>query len=295
MHRVSPLVTTGWLSKVLTPGSQGIRVLDGSWYMPTSEGDAHKDYLEKHIPGAALFDSEKVSDLTSPYSHTVPHPRLFGDYVGKLGITNDTHVIVYDNHKEYGMFSSPRVWWIMRLFGHHRVSVLEGGLPKWISEGHPTTHEVPQIEKTEYNVNFQPQLLKKFEDMMQNLKTKKFQVMDARSRARFAGTVEEPRKGLKLGHIPNSKNIPFMDLLDPETRQMKPPEELKKIFAEGGIDLTKPLTATCGSGITACIISLGAFLSGKEDVSVFDGSWEEYAQRASSEDIVSAPQGPAGG
>ncbi|PIK32923.1 putative 3-mercaptopyruvate sulfurtransferase [Apostichopus japonicus] len=225
-----------------------------------------QEYAEKHIPGAMFFDIDKVSDQTSPYSHALPQPWLFSDYACHLGISNDTHVVVYDNHDKFSAFSSPRAWWMLRVFGHQRVSVLEGGLPKWIKEGHPVTSEVMQIDKTEFDVNYQPHLLKKFEDMVQNLSTHSFQVMDARSSERFAGTAEEPSKETKGGHIPYSHNIPFTSLFNSETRTFKSPEEMKEIFDSAGIDLNKPLASSCGSGITACIIALGAHIAGKEDV-----------------------------
>ncbi|XP_071495723.1 3-mercaptopyruvate sulfurtransferase-like [Diadema antillarum] len=293
MQRVGALVSCGWLSRILSPSAQHLKVLDARWYMPGSDINSNAEYTKKHIPGAEFFDIDACTLPQSPYSHTLPTPDFFADYVGNLGICNETHVVVYDNHADFGVFSAPRVWWLFRVFGHNHVYVLNGGLPQWIKEGHPVASSTAprDVEKKTFSAVLQPHLFKRFEDMTGNLEKNKFQVMDARSAARFKGEAPEPREGLCRGHMPGSINVPFSSLLngkdaEQSPRLMKSPSELEEIFTSRGIDLSQPLTASCGSGITACIQTLAAFEVGKQNVAMYDGSWEEYAQRATPNQMV---------
>ena len=197
MQRVGSLVSSGWLSKILTPQVQYLRVLDGTWHLPTSNIISQDEYDKKHIPSAEFFDIDGCSLPHSKFSQTLPTPEQFSEYVGNLGICNDTHVVVYDNHSDYGMFSAPRVWWMFRVFGHNNVSVLDGGLAQWMKEGNPVVSSTgpSEVEKKTFVADLRPELYKSFEDMIKNLGTKKFQVMDARSRKRFMGETGEPRQG----------------------------------------------------------------------------------------------------
>lgn len=292
MQRVSALVSCEWLSRILSPQTQYLRVLDGTWYMPSSGMDPKLEFAKKHIPGAEQFSIDDCTLPHSPFSNTLPTPEFFAEYVGERGICNNTHVVVYDNHPQLGVFAAARVWWLFRVFGHNAVSVLDGGLPLWEKAGHPLCSSTApsEVEKKEFKAELQPNLVKRFSDMTGNLNTNKFQVMDARSKARFLGKVPEPREGLTCGHMPGSANVPFSALLNDDdserARLMKSPEELVKIFADRGIDLSGPVTATCGSGVTACILALAAHQTGKKDVAVYDGSWEEYAQKATEDQMV---------
>ena len=194
--KVSALVTARWLHNAIINGSpKNLRILDSSWHLPTTKRSGRKEYEETHIPGASFFDIDECSDTTSPYSHMLPTIQQFEQYAGNLGIDEGTHVVVYDNGPNFGFFSAPRVWWMFRLFGHNSVSVLDGGYTKWCGDGLPTTSEVLQPTKSIFHGVYHPQMVKSFEDMVNNLSEKSFQVVDARSEGRFMGTSPEPREG----------------------------------------------------------------------------------------------------
>ncbi|XP_006006937.1 3-mercaptopyruvate sulfurtransferase [Latimeria chalumnae] len=283
------LLSAKWLSEKLRAGglATGLRVLDASWYLPKQKRDARAEFKERHIPEAAFFDLDQCSDRTSPYDHMLPSADAFAQYVGKLGIDSRTHVVVYDG-SDWGSFSAPRVWWMFRAFGHRDVSVLDGGLRNWIREGNPVSGEAPSLSPGpgEFRASLNSAWVKKYEQVLENVETKEFQVVDARSEGRFRGTEPEPREGTEPGHIPGSVNMPFYTFLT-ESGMEKNPEELRAMFQEKSVDLGKPVLVTCGSGVTACHIALAAFLCGKEDVMVFDGAWVEWFTRASPENVVS--------
>ncbi|XP_049677808.1 thiosulfate sulfurtransferase [Accipiter gentilis] len=271
------LVSAKWLSEALRAGRVGtsLRVLDASWY-PPQERNARQEFKERHIPGASFFDIEECRDQSSPYDFMLPSESHFADYVGRLGVSNDTHVVVYDGDN-LGTFYAPRAWWMFRAFGHKEVSVLNGGFKNWVKEGHPVTAEVTQPTPAVFKARLNTALLKTFEEMMQNVGSLRFQVVDSRSEGRFRGT--ELDQGLESGHIPGAVNIPFHSFLT-ETGHEKSIEEIQQIFREKEIDLSKPLTATCRKGVTACHIALAAYLCGKRDVAIYDGSWSEWFHRA---------------
>ncbi|XP_010178739.1 PREDICTED: thiosulfate sulfurtransferase, partial [Mesitornis unicolor] len=251
------------------------RVLDASWY-PPQERNARQEFKERHIPGASFFDIEECRDQSSPYDFMLPSESHFADYVGRLGVSNDTHVVVYDGDA-LGTFYAPRAWWMFRAFGHKQVSVLNGGFKNWVKEGHPVTAEVSQPTPGTFKARLNTTLLKTFEEMMQNVGSLQFQVVDSRPEGRFRGT--ELDQGLESGHIPGAVNIPFHSFLS-ETGHEKSIEEIQEIFRKKNIDLSKPLAATCRKGVTACHIALAAYLCGKRDVAVYDGSWSEWFHRA---------------
>lgn len=286
------LVSTKWLAESVRAGKVGpsLRVLDGSWYYPGTR-DARKEYQERHVPGASFFDIEECRDTASPYPMMLPSPSGFADYVGRLGISNDTHVVVYDGD-HLGSFYAPRVWWMFRVFGHRTVSVLNGGFRNWLKEGHPVTSEPTRPEPAVFKATLDPSLLKTYEQMLENLETKRFQMVDSRAQPRYLGIedVELTAAGLPLGHIRGSLNMPFMDFLTEEGFE-KSPEELRAMFQAKHVDLSQPLIATCHKGVTACHIALAAYLCGKPDVAVYDGSWSEWCLRAPPETRVSQGTG----
>ncbi|KAL6094244.1 hypothetical protein STEG23_022015 [Scotinomys teguina] len=286
------LVSTKWLAESIRSGSLGpsLRVLDASWYSPGTR-QARKEYQERHVPGASFFDIEECRDTTSPYEMMLPSEAHFGDYVGKLGISNDTHVVVYDGD-DLGSFYAPRVWWMFRVFGHRTVSVLNGGFRNWLKEGHPVTSEPSRPEPAVFKATLDRSLLKTYEQVLENLQSKRFQLVDSRAQGRYLGTEPEPDiVGLDSGHIRGSVNMPFMNFLTKDGFE-KSPEELRAIFQDKKVDLSKPLIATCRKGVTACHVALAAYLCGKPDVAVYDGSWSEWFRRAPPETRVS--QGKSG-
>ncbi len=265
------LVSSDWLAAHLDDAS--VRVLDGSYHLPTAKRDAAAEFLAAHIPGAAFFDIEAISDHSSDLPHMLPTAEAFAAAVGALGIDADTHVVVYD---AYGLMSAARVWWMLRVFGHDRVSVLDGGFPKWRNDGHPVEAGAARNASRRFSATFRPELVRAKGDLVANLEAPAFQVVDARSNARFLAQAPEPRAGLRGGHIPGSASLPYTALLDPATQALLPPEAIAKIFAEAGLDMGQPIVASCGSGVTACVLALGLYTLGHANTPVYDGSWSEW-------------------
>lgn len=265
-------------------------ILDCSWHLPNTGRDARQEYEEKHIPRALFFDIEECSDKTSSFPHMLPEPSVFEKYVKSLGVNikglvlQKHRIFLYDNHPQFGMFSAPRVWWMFRSFGFNEVQILEGGLPSWIEYGGLVTNEKHDFDEEEqyFMAKTKAQYLKSYEDMIENVnnKGKLFKVIDARPKGRFNGTAPEPRNDIKSGHIPFSVNIPFTEVLESENRLMKPTNQLLDVFTEAKVDLDKPLAFSCGTGVTASIVGLAAFICGKRFCPIYDGSWTEYYQRA---------------
>ncbi|XP_068091490.1 thiosulfate sulfurtransferase-like [Hyperolius riggenbachi] len=273
------LVSAGWLSGALkAKKTPSLRVLDS-----TGGKDAKKTFSERHIPGASFFDLEECKDKASPYEMMLPSKSQFSEYVGSLGINNQSHVVVYDCDNK-GMLYSPRVWWMFRVFGHNNVSILDGGLVNWVKQNLPVTSEIAHVRREKFNVTLNPPLLKTFEEVQANLVNNKFQLVDARSEGRFRGP--EPKPGeVEPGHIPGSVNLPFSSFLTNEGFE-RPAHEIRSLFEEKGIDLKKPMIATCRRGVTACHLALASFILGKEDTAVYDGSWYEWFHRAKAEHKV---------
>uniref|UniRef100_A0A8C5WJB2 Mercaptopyruvate sulfurtransferase n=1 Tax=Leptobrachium leishanense TaxID=445787 RepID=A0A8C5WJB2_9ANUR len=287
------LVSPRWLLDSLRPGSAlsgTLRVLDASWHLPKSGRDGWREYKERHIPGSYFFDIDACSDRTSPYDHMLPSEDKFSEYAGQLGVSNNHHVVVYDA-SDYGSYSAPRLWWMFRVFGHPQVSVLDGGLKAWIKEGFPlNSGKEPRPTPVDFLAKLHTSQVVGYDEMVENMEKKLFQVLDARVNGRFRGVEPEPREGIEPGHIPGALNLPFPSFLN-EDGYEKSPEEIKHLFEEKGIDLSRPLVASCGSGVTACHISLAAFMLGKEDLAIYDGSWVEWYMRAKPEDVVSEGRG----
>jgi len=268
---VPALVTSEWLADHLS--APDIRVIDGSWYLPMMRRDAKQEYLDRHIPGAVFFDLDDVSDTESPFPHMLPAPEKFSSRIKALGIGDGHHVVAYDG---MGVFSAARIWWMFKAMGHENVSVLDGGLPKWIAAKHPiaTGNEDPgPRHHTSRPNNF---IIRDFEDMKRNLETAREQVIDARSHGRFTGQAPEPRPELSSGHMPNSLSLPFNELLN-EDGTLKPEQALRAAFESAGVDLSKPIVTTCGSGVTAAVPYLALTLLGHKNVALYDGSWSEWA------------------
>ncbi|XP_055736829.1 3-mercaptopyruvate sulfurtransferase-like [Salvelinus fontinalis] len=286
------LVSAKWLADAIKSNLIGpnLRILDTSWYLAKLKRDANAEFNQQHIPGTSFFDIDKCADKTSSMDHMLPTASYFAEYVGGLGIGNDTHVVVYDT-SDFGSYSAPRVWWMFRLFGHNSVSVLDGGMKNWLAEGHPVTAEYTKPGRADFKATANHSWVKSYEDVLKNIETKQVQVIDARSAGRFRGTEPEPRDDIEPGHIPGTINMPFAKFMDASGKELEL-EVLAKMFREAGVDLKKPFWVTCGSGVTACHVVLAAYLLGHSgSVSVYDGSWSEWFKRAAPEHVISEGKG----
>ena len=270
-------VTPAWLAAE-GGADDNVRVLDGSWHLPPLARDPAAEFLEAHIPGAAFFDIDRICDPDSSLPHMLPSPELFGRSISALGVGNDSHVVVYDT---VGLYSAARVWWMFRVFGHERVSVLAGGLPRWQAEGQPVESGEPSIAPGSFTVTGRNDaLVRSFEQVRATLGTGSAQIADARSAARYTGEDPGPRPDLPRGHIPGSRNVPFYAVLDDDDGALNDTAAIRRAFADAGVDPARPVIATCGSGITACTLALALTAIGAEQVAVYDGSWTDWGSRA---------------
>jgi thiosulfate/3-mercaptopyruvate sulfurtransferase len=266
----SALVSAEWLAENLH--DPHVRVVDASFYLPMQKRDAHAEYLERHIPGAVFFDVDEIADHSSSLPHMMPVQAQFAQQVGQLGLGSDDKIVVYDADR---FLASARVWWMFRLMGHDNVVVLDGGLRAWVDAGQPVDAGPVPAEARTFHAAMRPQLYRTLADLRANLERTAEQVVDVRPAGRFKGIEPEPRAGLRGGHIPGSANLPFGELLAPDGK-MKPVEELKSRIRQIGLDLDRPVVATCGSGVSAAVLALAAHEVGKADVAVYDGSWSEW-------------------
>ncbi|WP_424990317.1 3-mercaptopyruvate sulfurtransferase [Fluviibacterium sp. S390] len=264
------LVSTDWLASHLR--DPDLRILDASWYMPAENRDPRAEYEAGHIPSARFFDIEEISDQRSDLPHMAPPVEKFMSRLRKMGVGDGHQVVIYDGA---GLFSAARVWWLFRLMGKTDVAVLDGGLPKWIAEGRELEDLPPMIRDRHMTVRRQASLIRDVTQVAAASKLGDHEIIDARSPDRFAGQVDEPRPGLRAGHIPGSKNLPFGTLLNADGT-MKDAAGLKAAFEAAGIDLSKPAITSCGSGITASVLNLAMERLGKSDHSLYDGSWAEW-------------------
>lgn len=268
---LSPLVSTQWLAdKIASPDL----VVVNAWLPPVGQPDVPPDYPQGHIPGAVFFDVNAVADTTSDLPHMLPPAHVFSSMMRRMGIGDGQTIVVYDG---VGLYSAARVWWMFRAMGVEQVFVLDGGLPKWQAEGRPVEDGEPAPRgERHFTARLNNGLLADLEKVAQALKSGQ-QVLDARSRGRFAGTEPEPRAGLRGGHMPGALNLPFTDLL--EDGRLKPAEALAAAFDAAGIDRSRPVITSCGSGVTAAILSLALALTGHDRSAVYDGSWTEWGGR----------------
>ena len=268
------LVSTGWLAEHL--GAPDLKLADATWYLPTLERDARAEYARAHIAGAVYFDIDDVADEQSPLPHMLPSAAKFSSRMRRLGLGDGTRIVVYDNNR---YSASARAWWMLRLFGHPEVAVLDGGLAKWLAEGRPVDDRPVVPREAHFTARQNHLLVRDLEQIRANLVARREQVIDARSSGRFAGTEPEPRAGLRGGHIPHSLNLPHLDLIAGDGTLL-PAEQLRRRFAALGLDQRRPLVATCGSGVTACTVALALHQLGAADVAVYDGSWSEWGGRS---------------
>ena len=264
------LVSTDWLARHLK--DPDLRVLDASWYLPDAGRDAKAEYTEAHIPGARFFDIDEIADLRSALPHMAPPPEKFISRMRAMGVGDGHQVVVYDGA---GLFSAARVWWLFRLMGKADIAVLDGGLPKWRAEGRAVEDMPPVIKDRHITVCKQNQMVKDVTQVAHTAKLGEAEIIDARSAPRFRGEVAEPRPGLRAGHIPGARSVPYTTLLNADGT-MKPPPALKAAFEAAGVDLGKPAITSCGSGITAAILSLALERIGHRNHALYDGSWAEW-------------------
>jgi thiosulfate/3-mercaptopyruvate sulfurtransferase len=283
---MTPLVTAAWLAEHLN--DPNTVVLDATLAPPGANPpvDPHAHYLAEHVPGALYFDIEALSDHSTSLPHMLPTPESFAKAMTTLGVGSENNIVVYE---QQGVFSAPRAWWMLRTFGAKNVYVLEGGLSAWLEAGLPTTKsssrpeaasfaavaERPASPTPTFHATLNPAAVVDF-PALQALLANHAQVLDARSAARFQGTAPEPRVGLPSGHMPGATSLPFTTLV--EDGRLKPAPALREIFTAAGVDLTQPITTTCGSGVTAAVVYLGLAIAGAQNLSLYDGSWAEYAQ-----------------
>ena len=269
------LVETSWLADHLH--APDVIVLDGSMHLPTAKRDARAEYEAQHIPGARFFDIDQISDKSSALPHMLPSPAQFASHVKKMGIGDGMRIVVYDSE---GLYSAARVWWMFRTMGYNDIAVLNGGLKKWKAEGRPLEDGAPPARTPRhFTPRFNAGLVRDASEVKNLIGNKLVQIVDARAAARYAGTVPEPRAGLRSGRIPSSKNLPFTNLLNPDGT-LKDRAGLQAAFDAAGVDIDRPVVASCGSGVTAGVIAFALAQLGAPDAAVYDGSWTEWGARA---------------
>jgi thiosulfate/3-mercaptopyruvate sulfurtransferase len=274
-NAMGPLVSTEYLAGEL--GKSDLAIFDATKYLPNEDKDGKAEFLKAHIPGARYFDIDEIADPDTDLPHMVPTPGRFAKLMGTMGIGNATRIVFYD---QKGLASAARGWWLMGLFGHDQAAVLDGGLPKWLREGRPDETGTPSSPgAATFLPEFRATRLRGVGDVMRNVASRSELVLDARAAGRFTGAMPEPRAGMRSGHIPGSANVPYTDLLNADGT-FRPITEVKARFAKAGVDASRPVVTSCGSGVTACILTLGLRLADLPEGAVYDGSWTEWGGRS---------------
>ncbi|KPB01525.1 3-mercaptopyruvate sulfurtransferase [Ahrensia marina] len=266
------IVSADWLEEHLE--DDDIAIIDGSWYLPAQNRNAEAEYNEAHISGAVFFDHERIVDAASDLPHTLPSPEVFSKFAGEMGLTRQKTIIVYDGP---GIFTAPRVWWILRHFGAENVFVLDGGIDNWKAEKRPVTNKKTVVEPANFDCQTAADNVVTFDNMQTIVENQNCQIADARGAGRFNGSEAEPRAGMRSGHMPGAINIPFNRLS--QNGYLKNIEELRKTLTEAGLDLSKPVVTTCGSGVTAAVINLALASVDAADTRLYDGSWAEWGAK----------------
>jgi thiosulfate/3-mercaptopyruvate sulfurtransferase len=266
------LVSTDWLAAHL--GDPNVTIVDGSFYLATLKRDANAEYLAAHIPGTVRFDIDAIADHSTPLPHMLPAAQEFAAAAGALGIGDQDTIVVYDG---VGLYGAPRVWWTLRTFGAQKVYILDGGLPKWQAESRPVESGTTARPPRAFNPHMDRAAVAAVADVQRALASGAAQVVDARAADRFRGEAPEPRPGLRSGHMPGARNVPYGGVLD--GNRLAPPDQIAAAFAAGGVDVDKPVITSCGSGVTAAILTFALAALGKGPSSVYDGSWSEWGAR----------------
>jgi thiosulfate/3-mercaptopyruvate sulfurtransferase len=268
------------LAALLEQGTAPVKLIDATY-----AENGRQNWERKRIGKAVFFDIDEIADHDNPMPHMLPYAVDFADAAEQLGISTHDIIVVYD---QAGLaMAASRVWWTFRVFGHENVYVLNGGLPAWEAEGFPVNTSPPEPPvRGHYEAAFRPHLVRGMESVLKATQEEACLILDARSAGRFAGNMPEPRPGVRSGHIPGSRNIPFVDILDPETGKFKPKKELEQYFNK--LDKDKNIIASCGSGVTACVLALALYSTGIAEAAVYDGSWAEWGQEASQMPVATA-------
>jgi thiosulfate/3-mercaptopyruvate sulfurtransferase len=274
MNMPASLVSTEWLAERLN--GPDICIADASWYLPQAGRGAKAEYASAHIPGAVFFDIDDLSDETNPSPHMLAPAAKFAERMTRLGLGSDNRIVVYDGA---GLYSSPRAWWMLRAMGHRNVFVLDGGLPKWRREGRPVESVPAQPRPRDFTAHPDRAILRDLSQMLENVRTRAEQVVDARGAARFTAAEPEPRAGVRGGHMPASTNIPYTQFTNADGT-LKSSEALRALFAEKRVDLSTPVVTSCGSGVTAALAMLALQEAGAKHVALYDGSWAEWGAHA---------------
>lgn len=271
---MGPLVSTDWLAQNL--GAPDLIVFDATMYLPNENKDGRTEYRKAHIPGARFFNIDYVADQDTDLPHMVPTPGRFAHIMAELGVSNSSRVVFYD---QKGLSSAARGWWLMSLFGHDDAAVLDGGLPKWQRENRPTeSGDASQLAPGRFRPDYRASRLRGIGDLLRNVQDRRELVLDARAAGRFTGGTPEPRAGMRSGHIPGAHSLPYPELLNTD-QTFRSPDELRDRLTGAGVDGSRPVVTSCGSGVTACILTLGMVLAGLPEGAVYDGSWTEWGGR----------------